>query len=101
MKTTLTTLNKIIPQPQNQSAVNRVVEEGKEFINENFRKAGYATYDFDGEENTKELLKESSINHENVIVSLIDKDSDFYGPSIGELATGMQQIQKVNNKNIF
>ena len=97
MKTTLTTLNKIIPQPQNQSAVNRVVEEGKEFINENFRKAGYATYDFDGEENTKELLKESSINHENVIVSLIDKDSDFYGPSIGELATGMQQIQKVNN----
>lgn len=97
MKTSLTTLNKIIPQPQNQSAVNRVVEEGKEFINENFRKAGYATYDFDGEENTKELLKESSINHENVIVSLIDKDSDFYGPSIGELATGMQQIQKVNN----
>ena len=97
MKTTLTTLNKIIPQPQNQSAVNRVIEEGKEFINENFRKAGYATYDFDGEENTKELLKESSINHENVIVSLINKDSDFYGPSIGELATGMQQIQKVNN----
>lgn len=95
MKTTLTTLNKIIPQPQTQAAVNRIIEEGKEFINENFRKSGYATEDFDGEENTK-YLKEG-INGSKVIVSLMDKTSYFYGPSIGELATGMQQIQKVNN----
>ena len=92
-------LNKVIPQPQD------IVHLSKNILNPKYRQAGYATFDFNGEDNTTNLINKANpapnmakqFQVKDNVETEGKKKPRYYIPAIGELGLGMQYIQIVNN----